>query len=78
MKSKRCERCNRKLPLFMFAKDRRKYQIPTTFGKVRSCRTCVWKQTANQNKVVRFDFQTNKFELVVLTFKQRLKELFRK
>lgn len=60
----------------MFKKDRRKYQIATAMGKVRSCRICVWKNSANGVKVVRYNFNTNKFELVVLTFKQRLKEFF--
>lgn len=60
----------------MFKKDRRKFQIPTSLGRIRSCRICVWKNSANGVKVARYNFSTNKFELVVLTFKQRLKEFF--
>ena len=60
----------------MFKKDRRKYQIATSLGRIRSCRICVWKNSANGVKVARYNFSTNKFELVVLTFKQRLKEFF--
>lgn len=60
----------------MFKKDRRKFQIPTSLGRIRSCRICVWKNSANSVKVVRYNFDTKKFELVVLTFKQRLKEFF--
>lgn len=78
MRFKRCEGCNIKYPLFMFKKDRRKYQLPTAMGKVRKCRVCVWSSTANNGKVVRYNFDTSKFEIVVLTFKQRLKELFSK
>jgi hypothetical protein len=62
----------------MYIKDKRKFQLPVALGKARCCRICIWKASANQNRVVRFNFQTNKFELVVLSFKQRLKELFKR
>lgn len=62
----------------MYKKDRRKFQLPVAKGRVRSCRICTWKLSANGNRVVRYNFETNKFDLVILTFKQRLKELFSK
>jgi hypothetical protein len=62
----------------MYKKDRRKFKLPVAKGRVRVCRICNWKNTANGNSVVRYNFKTNKFDIVVLTFKQRLKELFSK
>ena len=62
----------------MFKTDRRKFQLPVVMGKVRSCRICSWKKSANDAKVVRYNFNTNKFDIVVLTLKQRIKELFSK
>ena len=76
MKGKRCYTCNRWYPLFMFKKDSRKFQLPIALGTVRNCRVCVWKDSSNGNKVVRW--QDGKFNLVQLTLKQRLKELFSK
>ena len=73
-----CQQCGIKYPNIMYKKDRRKFQLPIAKGRVRSCRICTWKLSANGNRVVRYNFVTNKFELVVLTFKQRLKELFSK
>jgi hypothetical protein len=60
----------------MFKKDSRKFQLPVALGTVRNCRVCFWKDSSNENKVVRW--QDGKFNLVQLTFKQRLKELFSK
>lgn len=60
----------------MFKKDRRKFQLPAAKGRVRVCRLCTWKNTANNTRVVRYNFTTNKFDIVVLTLKQRIKELF--
>jgi hypothetical protein len=76
MKGKRCYKCNRWYPLFMFKKDNRKFQLPVALGKARNCRMCIWKDSSNGNTVVRW--QSGTFNLVQLTFKQRLKELLNK
>ena len=72
MKGKRCYGCNRWFPLFMFKKDRRKFQLKIALGRVRNCKICCWKDS--REVVVRW--QNNKFTLTQLTLKQRLKELF--
>ncbi len=74
----RCQQCNSNYPNIMYKKDGRKFKLPVAKGRVRVCRICNWKNTANGNSVVRYNFKTNKFDIVVLTFKQRLKELFSK
>ncbi len=58
----------------MFKKDNRKFKLAIALGKVRNCRVCIWKDSSNGKKVVRW--QDGKFNVVVLSFKQRLKELF--
>ena len=73
-----CQQCKIKYPNVMYRKDRRVYQLAAAKGKVRVCRICTWKNTSNNNEVVRYNFDTNKFDIVTLTFKQRLKELFSK
>lgn len=74
----RCYQCNVNYPNVMFKKDRRKFQLPIAKGRARVCRICTWKNTANNARVVRYNFETNKFDIVVLTLKQRIKELFSK
>jgi len=70
--SKTCYTCNIKWPLFMFKKDRRKFQLKIALGRVRNCRICTHKES--RNPVTRFNFDINKFEIVKLNWKQRLKE----
>ena len=72
----KCQQCNKTYPNIMYKKDKRKFKLPIAKGRVRVCRICTWNNIANGNRVVRFNFETNKFDIVVLTFKQRLKELF--
>ena len=76
MKGKRCYTCNRWYPLFMFKKDSRKFQLPIALGTVRNCRVCIWNGSSNGSTVVRW--QGGQFNLVQLTLKERLKELFSK
>lgn len=60
---KRCYKCGWKLPLFLFQKDRRKFQLKFAQGKAHSCRFCTAKEYKNE-KIVRYNFETNKFELI--------------
>ena len=76
MKGKRCYKCNKWYPLFMFKKDNRKFQLKIALGKVRNCRVCVWKDSSDNKAVVRW--QDGRFNLVKLSFRERLKELFSK
>lgn len=62
---KRCYKCSTNYPLFMFSKDRKKFQLKYNQGKVCSCRFCtaneVWK-----GSIVRFNFTTNKFDTIIV------------
>jgi len=75
MRFKACYTCNIKWPLFMFKTDRRKFQLKIALGKVRNCKICSHKES--RHEVVRYNFNINKFEIVKLTWKQRLKELIK-
>ena len=75
IKGKHCIGCRRWFPLFMFKKDIRKFQLPTSYGKVRRCRFCVDKES-RKGSVVRWI--NDDFKIVTLTLKQRLKEFFAK
>ena len=69
---KRCDKCKRWYPLFMFKKDSRKYQLPIALGRVRKCKICSHIESG-KGTVVRWD--GSDFKVVKLTLKQRLKEL---
>jgi hypothetical protein len=56
----------------MYKTDRRKFKLKVALGKVRNCRICVHKES--KESVTRYNFTINKFEIVKLTWKQRLKE----
>lgn len=73
IKGKACYKCNRWYPLFMFKRDSRKFKLPIALGRVRNCKLCNWKES--RNSVVRWN--GNDFEIVKLTLKQRIKELFK-
>ena len=66
-------KCSRWFPLFMFKKDSRKFQLPTALGRVRNCKLCNWKDS--RDTVVRW--RDNKFILIKLTLKERLRELIK-
>lgn len=72
IKGKKCVSCGKWWPLFMYAKDSRKFQLPIAFGKVRDCRFCVYKR---KDPVVRW--QNNKFILLTRTKIEKIKEFFK-
>ena len=60
----------------MFKIDRRKFKLPVALGRVRNCRICTHKES--KDPVVRYNFEISKFEIVKLTWKQRVREFFMK
>lgn len=62
---KRCFTCKHKKPLFLFKKNRMKYQLKTDFGRCVECRLCSVKRLINQKgKIVKFNFNVKKMEIV--------------
>jgi len=70
---KRCNQCKRKYPLIMFGKSTRAF-LYTDYKRLRSCRICTFIES--KNPVMRII--DGKFKKVQLTFKERIKELFKK
>jgi len=60
---KKCYKCGIKYPLFMYHKDRRKFQLKFNQGKVSACRFCAAKEVLT-GSIIRFNFTTNKFEII--------------
>jgi len=58
----------------MFHKAKR-FTIATDLGRNRCCRICVFR--AAKHPVVRWNTSVKDFEIVELTFKQRIKEFFK-
>lgn len=72
---KHCTDCKTYYPLFMFKTDIRKFQLKIALGKVRVCRICTWK-LSGKGPVVRWDGE--RFKMVALTLKERIKEFISK
>ena len=62
---KKCFGCNRKFPLFMFSKDKMKYQRPHDQGRVKVCRVCNYKRWNKDRQAWIFNYNTGRFNMVV-------------
>ena len=72
---KKCFTCDRRYPLFLFAKDRMKYQRPHDQGRVRCCRICNYKRWVKLREDWFYNFEIKKFEK--LEFKSKIEILKR-
>lgn len=52
-----------------------RFTIKSDLGRNRCCRICVFRTA--KNPVVRWDSETNKFGIVKLNLKQRIKEFLK-
>ncbi len=62
---KKCFRCNWRLPLFLFSKDRMKYQRPYDQGRCKVCRLCNYKKWNQVREGWFFNFKKREFEKVI-------------
>ncbi len=75
---KKCFGCNRKYPLFMFQKDKMKYQRPHDQGKVKVCRICNYVKWSKDKEAWLYNFEVSKFQKVVFKSKwEILKKIIR-
>ena len=77
---KKCFGCKFKKPLFLFYKNRMKYQLKSDFGRTVECRMCTTKRFVRQKgKVVKYDFNIKKFQVTEsrVTIWTIIKEYFR-
>ena len=64
---KQCFTCKRKKPLIFYKKNRMKYQLKSDHGRVVECRLCTVKRfIKRQGKIVKYNFDTKKFELLTM------------
>lgn len=61
---KRCYYCGWLLPLFMFSKNRRRYQNATNKGRNYSCRTCNYRRWSRDMSAWLWNEGSGKFERV--------------
>ncbi len=60
---KRCFTCKRVKPLFMFGKNRMKYQIKSDMGRLIDCRLCTIKRIYKQDgNYIAYNFTTKRFD----------------
>lgn len=73
MDSKKCFRCKIEKPLSEFDVDRMKYQLKNDKGTCKVCKDCEFQRALELLSVCRFNFETEKFE--VIKFKD-IKEVY--
>lgn len=61
---KKCFYCDRLFPLFMYAKDKRKYQNASNKGRTYSCRICNYKRWNKDRFAWLWNRSINKYERV--------------
>lgn len=61
---KKCFTCDRRYPLFMFSKDKMKYQRPYDQGRVRCCRICNYKRWNKLRSDWFYNVEIGKFQRV--------------
>ena len=52
MNRKKCSYCKKKLPLFMFHYDNRKYQIKEDYHRCKVCRICECKKILKNKEYI--------------------------
>jgi hypothetical protein len=60
---KRCYKCTHTYPLFLFHKDRRKFQLKFNKGTCAECRFCTADRVYS-GSIIRYNFNTNKFDTI--------------
>lgn len=64
---KKCFGCKWRLPIWMFQKDKMKYQRPHDKGRVKCCRICNYSKWKRDGNAWLFNFDIKKFEKVIFT-----------
>ena len=60
---KKCYKCTHTYPLFLFHKDRRKFQLKFNKGTCAECRVCTADRVYS-GSIIRYNFNTNKFDTI--------------
>lgn len=62
--SKKCFSCKIEKPLSEYKPDNRKYQLKADKNTCKFCTSCEFKRAIRRLGVVRFNFETSKFEVI--------------
>ena len=61
---KKCDNCKRKLPLWLFSKNPKKYQNKTNKGRNYVCNVCNYKLWTLHKYFYKWNSQTDKYDRV--------------
>lgn len=75
---KKCFRCREELPLTNFREDKMKYQLKCDKGRCKVCIKCDYERASEGLSIVRFNFETKKFESIEFENIQELDLYFKK
>jgi hypothetical protein len=64
METKQCFTCKQELPLSEFDIDRKDYQVKADKGTCKVCKECEYKRAVEQMSTIKFNFGTNKFDII--------------
>ena len=78
MESKKCFTCKQELPLSDFDVDRRKYQLKSDKGTCKVCKECEYKRALEQMSTIKFNFDTNKFDIINFETVDEVNKFFNK
>jgi hypothetical protein len=73
---KECFNCKELLTLDKFKVDNRKYQLPANKGTCKVCIKCEIERTLNDLSTVKFNYETDKFEVIKFENENEVREYY--
>lgn len=73
---KKCFLCKELLPLEEFDVDNRKYQLKADMGTCKVCRKCELERAIRDLSTVKFNYETNKFEVIKFENEDEVREYY--
>lgn len=76
METLKCFNCNIEKPLIKFKENKRVYQTKSSKGRCLVCKLCSFVDALNTLSIVRFNYETNAFEVKKFNNKGEVVEFF--
>lgn len=73
---KNCFLCKELLPLEEFDVDNRKYQLKADMGTCKVCKKCELERAIRDLSTVKFNYETNKFEVIKFENEDEVREYY--
>jgi hypothetical protein len=73
---KNCFLCKELLSLEEFDVDNRKYQLKADMGTCKVCRKCELERAIRDLSTVKFNYETNKFEVIKFENEDEVREYY--